>query len=72
MGLVRRTEPAVEGSPGVVDELRRTRGGPVDLDENGDVSRGTIIIWQVQGEAIETTDSREVDLGGGQVATPVS
>src|ERR687898_1350431 len=43
--------------------------GSVDLDENGDVSRGTIIIWQVQGEAIETTDSREVDLGGGQVAT---
>ncbi len=47
--------------------------GPVDLDDNGDVSRGTIIIWQVQGEAIETTDSRDVDLGGGETAaTPVS
>ena len=47
--------------------------GPVDLDENGDVSRGTIIVWQVQGEAIETTDSREIDLGGEEAAaTPVS
>src|SRR5918998_905049 len=47
--------------------------GPVDLDENGDVSRGTIIIWQVQGEAIETADSREVDLAADEAAaTPVS
>jgi ABC-type branched-subunit amino acid transport system substrate-binding protein len=47
--------------------------GPVDLDENGDVSRGTIIIWQVQGEAIETADSREVDLTADEAAaTPVS
>ncbi|HLL50322.1 MAG TPA: ABC transporter substrate-binding protein [Thermomicrobiales bacterium] len=47
--------------------------GPVDLDENGDVSKGTIIVWQVQGEAIETTDSRDVDLGAvDAAATPVS
>jgi branched-chain amino acid transport system substrate-binding protein len=47
--------------------------GPVDLDENGDVSKGTIIVWQVQGEAIETTDSRDIDLSVvDAAATPVS
>jgi ABC-type branched-subunit amino acid transport system substrate-binding protein len=47
--------------------------GSVDLDENGDVSKGTIIIWQVQGEAIETTDSREIDFTTDEAAaTPVS
>jgi branched-chain amino acid transport system substrate-binding protein len=46
--------------------------GSVDLDENGDVSKGTIIVWQVQGEAIETTDSREIDLSAEEAAaTPV-
>ena len=47
--------------------------GSVDLDENGDVSKGTIIVWQVQGEAIETTDSREIDLGAEDTGgTPVA
>lgn len=47
--------------------------GPVDLDQNGDVSRGTIIVWQVQGGAIKTVDSRDVDLTvGASAATPVS
>ena len=47
--------------------------GSVDLDENGDVSKGTIIIWQVQGGAIETTDSREIDLGAEDTGgTPVA
>ena len=47
--------------------------GSVDLDENGDVSKGTIIVWQVQGEAIETTDSREIDLSAVEAAgTPVA
>jgi ABC-type branched-subunit amino acid transport system substrate-binding protein len=47
--------------------------GPVDLDENGDVLKGAILIWQVQGEAIETVDSRDVDLGAEMAAaTPVS
>ncbi|MBW3631401.1 MAG: ABC transporter substrate-binding protein [Chloroflexi bacterium] len=47
--------------------------GSVDLDENGDVSKGTIIVWQVQGEAIETTDSREIDLAAEDTAgTPVA
>jgi branched-chain amino acid transport system substrate-binding protein len=47
--------------------------GPVDLDQNGDISRGTIIVWQVKGEAIETVDSREVDLTADEAAaTPVS
>ena len=47
--------------------------GSVDLDENGDVSKGTIVIWQVQGEAIETTDSRQIDFTADEAAaTPVS
>jgi ABC-type branched-subunit amino acid transport system substrate-binding protein len=47
--------------------------GSVDLDENGDVLKGAILIWQVQDEAIETLDSRDVDLSAVEVAaTPVS
>ena len=65
-------QAAVESIDAGEDINYEGAAGPVDLDENGDVSRGTIIVWQVQGEAIETTDSREVDLGGGEAATPVS
>jgi branched-chain amino acid transport system substrate-binding protein len=47
--------------------------GSVDLDENGDVSKGAILIWQIQGEAIEDTDERGVDLTAQEAAaTPVS
>ena len=47
--------------------------GSVDLDENGDVSKGAILIWQIQGEAIEDTDERGVDLTAQDAAaTPVS
>lgn len=47
--------------------------GSVDLDENGDVSKGAILIWQIQGEAIEDTDERAVDLSAQEAAaTPVS
>ena len=47
--------------------------GSVDLDENGDVSKGAILIWQIQGEAIEDTDERTVDLGAeAAAATPVA
>src|SRR5918998_888995 len=66
-------QAAVEGIGAGEDVNYEGAAGPVDLDENGDVSRGTIIIWQVQGEAIETADSRDVDLGGDDTAaTPVS
>ncbi|HEX2282192.1 MAG TPA: ABC transporter substrate-binding protein, partial [Thermomicrobiales bacterium] len=66
-------QAAVESIDAGEDVNYEGAAGPVDLDENGDVSRGTIIVWQVQGEAIETTDSREVDLAGGEAAaTPVS
>jgi branched-chain amino acid transport system substrate-binding protein len=47
--------------------------GSVDLDENGDVSKGVILIWQVIGEAIEDIDERGVDLTVQEAAaTPVS
>jgi branched-chain amino acid transport system substrate-binding protein len=47
--------------------------GSVDLDENGDVSKGAILIWQIQGEAIEDTDERGVDLTAQEAAaTPIS
>jgi len=66
-------QAAVESIDAGEDVNYEGAAGPVDLDENGDVSRGTIIIWQVQGEAIETADSREVDLAADEAAaTPVS
>jgi ABC-type branched-subunit amino acid transport system substrate-binding protein len=66
-------QAAVESIDAAEDINYEGAAGPVDLDENGDVSRGTIIIWQVQGEAIETADSREIDLGAGEAAaTPVA
>jgi branched-chain amino acid transport system substrate-binding protein len=66
-------QAAVESIDAGEDINYEGAAGPVDLDENGDVSRGTIIIWQVQGEAIETADSREVDLTEAEgAATPVS
>src|SRR5918998_2132596 len=66
-------QAAVESIDAGEDINYEGAAGPVDLDENGDVSRGTIIIWQVQGEAIETADSRDVDLAADEAAaTPVS
>ena len=47
--------------------------GSVDLDENGDVFEGAILIWQIKGEAIEVTDQRSVDLTAEEAAAmPVS
>jgi hypothetical protein len=35
--------------------------------------KGAILIWQIQGEAIEDTDERAVDLSAQEAAaTPVS
>jgi branched-chain amino acid transport system substrate-binding protein len=66
-------QAAVASIDGGEDINYEGAAGPVDLDENGDVSRGTIVVWQVQGEAIETADSRDVDLTADEsAATPVS
>ena len=49
--------------------------GPADFDEHGDVSKGTILIWQITGEEIKTAESRNVDLAASAatpVATPVA
>ena len=47
--------------------------GPVDLDENGDVSKGTIVVWMIEGGEILDTESRDVDLSGAQAeATPAA
>ncbi|MGH2560539.1 MAG: ABC transporter substrate-binding protein [Thermomicrobiales bacterium] len=50
-------------------------GGPVDLDAAGDVAKGTIVVWQIEGEAIVDVDRRDVDLtegaaSGSPVASP--
>lgn len=44
--------------------------GAVDFDEAGDVSKGTIAIWQVSGGTIEDIDTRAIDLEAGAGATP--
>lgn len=36
--------------------------GALDFDENGDVSLGTIVIWQVQNEEVVEIESRDIDL----------
>lgn len=44
--------------------------GALDFDEAGDVAKGTIVIWQVEGEQIVDVETRDIDLTGG--ATPVA
>lgn len=46
--------------------------GPVDLDDNGDVAKGAITVWAVEGEEIVVTETRDIDLTGGAAATPTS
>ena len=55
-------QAAVEAIDAGEDINYEGAAGSVDLDENGDVSKGAILIWQIQGEAIEDTDERAVDL----------
>ena len=66
-------QAAVEAIDAGEDINYEGAAGSVDLDENGDVSKGAILIWQIQGEAIEDTDERGVDLTAQDAAaTPVS
>jgi branched-chain amino acid transport system substrate-binding protein len=66
-------QAAVEAIAAGEDVNYEGAAGSVDLDENGDVSKGAILIWQIQGEAIEDTDERAVDLAAEEAAaTPVS
>jgi branched-chain amino acid transport system substrate-binding protein len=66
-------QAAVEAIAAGEDINYEGAAGSVDLDENGDVSKGAILIWQIQGEAIEDTDERGVDLTAQEAAaTPVS
>lgn len=46
--------------------------GPVDLDANGDVAKGTILIWRVAGGTLEDTEARDIDLSGAAEATPAA
>ena len=55
-------QAAVEAIDAGEDVNYEGAAGSVDLDENGDVLKGAILIWKVQDEAIETLDSRDVDL----------
>jgi ABC-type branched-subunit amino acid transport system substrate-binding protein len=45
--------------------------GSVDFDENGDITQGAILIWQVKGGEIQPQETRESNLSGG-AATPVA
>jgi ABC-type branched-subunit amino acid transport system substrate-binding protein len=66
-------QAAVEAITAGEDINYEGAAGSVDLDENGDVAKGAILIWQIQGEAIEDTDERGVDLTAQEAAaTPVS
>jgi ABC-type branched-subunit amino acid transport system substrate-binding protein len=66
-------QAAVEAIDAGEDINYEGAAGSVDLDENGDVSKGAILIWQIQAEAIEDTDERGVDLTAQEAAaTPVS
>jgi ABC-type branched-subunit amino acid transport system substrate-binding protein len=51
--------------------------GPVTFDENGDISRGIIDVWQIEGGEIVTEATQEFDLTAGAAAaapeaTPMS
>lgn len=61
--------PGVEGWQTAVELLANGEdidydgaAGPVDLDENGDVATGSIVIWQVQGEEIVDLETRAINL----------
>lgn len=45
--------------------------GTVDFDQNGDVTKGSILIWQVSAGAIQPQETRESELSGG-AATPAA
>jgi ABC-type branched-subunit amino acid transport system substrate-binding protein len=62
-------QPGVEGWRAAVAALDagaevdyQGAAGAADFDERGDVVKGSILIWQVQGEAIATIESRPIDL----------
>ncbi|HET7056037.1 MAG TPA: ABC transporter substrate-binding protein [Thermomicrobiales bacterium] len=38
--------------------------GPLNFDQNGDVDKGTIVIWQIKNGEIVTAETREIDLSG--------
>jgi branched-chain amino acid transport system substrate-binding protein len=66
-------QAAVEAIAAREDVNYEGAAGSVDLDENGDVSKGAILIWQIKGEAIEDIDQRSVDLTAEEAAaTPIS
>jgi branched-chain amino acid transport system substrate-binding protein len=44
--------------------------GAVEFDENGDIAKGVIEVWQVEGEEIVSVETREVDLTAQAAATP--
>lgn len=63
-------QAAVEAISAGEDINYEGAAGSVDLDENGDITQGTILIWQVSGEEIQDVEARDTDLGGAGAATP--
>jgi ABC-type branched-subunit amino acid transport system substrate-binding protein len=69
--------PGPEGWPAAVESIGAGEDinyegatGPVDLDENGDVLVGSILVWRVEGGEIADLETRHVDLSAGAEATP--
>ncbi len=70
--------PGVDGFAGAVDALGsggdinyEGASGLVDFDEAGDVTKGSIVVWQFSGDNIEDIETRAIDLeGGAEEASP--
>lgn len=70
--------PGVEGFTAATEALAADgdidyegASGGVNFDEAGDVTKGTIVVWQVSGDTIEDIETRDIDLEGGAAgATP--
>lgn len=71
--------PGTEGWQGAVASIDAGEdinyegaAGAVDFDENGDVSKGVIQIWQVTGGEVVDTEARDLDLSAAAAATPAA
>lgn len=67
-------QAAVEAIDAGEDVNYEGAGGPAEFDENGDIAKGTIEIWKVEGGDLVTEETRDFDLTeiAESAATPVA
>jgi ABC-type branched-subunit amino acid transport system substrate-binding protein len=65
-------QSAVKAIEGGEDINYEGAGGPDEFDEYGDIAKGSIEIWQVQGDQLATVETRPFDLTAEAAATPVA